>query len=150
MLRADMSPAFGRSCKGCDVNMKKLMVNCLATTALTLVLLSGAAFVYQAKCLFVATIFQSLFANVIIHAGLSFIRKFESIYSIFEVLLKVGYTLGILIACGFLFNWYCSTPIWLVVVIGVAVYLIACLLDILRMNDDLSYINKELEKRKKQ
>lgn len=127
--------------------MKKLIVNCLSTTALTLLILAIIATFYQTKCLFISSVFQAFCANLVIHIGLVFLKKLESKYFLLELLWEIGYTIGILILCGSLFKWYGSTPLWMVIIMGIIIYLIACLFDILKINDDLMFINKELKKR---
>jgi len=127
--------------------MKKLIINCLATTALTLLTLAVIASLYNARFLFVASVFQAFFANAVIHAGLVLVRKFDSKFFFVELLAEIGYTLAILILCGVVFDWYSSTPLWIVIVMGIMIYLTACILGVIKIKSDISYINNELKKR---
>ncbi len=129
--------------------MKKLFVNCLSTTALTLLTLAVIAFSQQAQCIFVVTVFQAFFANALIHIGLYFVGKIESRYFLMELLWEVGYVLVVLTGCGYLFNWYSSTPLWMVILMGIVIYAIGCFINIMRIRDDISEINHELQKRDK-
>ncbi len=129
--------------------MKKFLMNSLTTTALTLLFLSVFAFAYHVQCIFVITVFQAFFANIVIHIGLYLVNKIESRFFLMEHLWEVGYILVVLICCGFLFNWYSSTPLWLVILMGVIIYAISCFINIVKIRDDISEINQELQKRDK-
>lgn len=129
--------------------MKTLIKNCLATTGLTIVLLAVIATFYQARFLLVDSIFQSFAVNALIHAGLILVRKFESIFFLVESLLEIGYVLLILIPACFLFGWYSSTPLWLVILMGIIVYTAGCFINVLRINNDINFINKQLQIRKR-
>lgn len=128
-----------------ELNLKKLVQNCLATTGLTLVILAVIASLYQAKCLFVSSVYQSLIVNIIIHLGLILLQKYESKYYVIEFIVNIGYVLGILIAFGFLFKWYNSMPLWVVSLMGIVVYLFSCIFSIFKINDDISFINNQLK-----
>lgn len=125
--------------------MKKLIRNCFTTTGLTLVILAVIASLYQAKCLFVNSVYQSLFVNIIIHIGLLLLKKFESKYYIIEFIVNIGYVLVVLIGFGFLFKWYSSMPMWLLSLMGITIYLIGCIFNIFKINDDISFINTQLK-----
>jgi hypothetical protein len=125
--------------------MKKLIINCLATTGLTLIILAMIASLYQAKFLCVSSVYQSFLVNIIIHLGLILVQKFESKYFIIEFIVEIGFILGLLVTFGFLFKWYSSTPLWVVILMGIVIYLLGCLVNIMKINDDISYINKQLK-----
>lgn len=129
--------------------MKKFLVNSLTTTALTLLILAGFAFVYHVQCIFVSTVFQAFFANVVIQIGLIFINKIECRYYLIELLWEVGEVLIVLTGCGFLFNWYSSTPLWIVILMGIIIYAISCFINIVKIRDNIIEINQELQKRDK-
>lgn len=127
--------------------MKHKVRNCLATTALSLLLLTIVASFYQADFLCIETVYQSFGANVLIHLGLTLLQKFESNYCIVEILVEIAYTLTILIVFGFLFGWYSSTPLWVLILIGIAVYLIGSLIDVFRIQNEVALINRQLKQR---
>lgn len=128
--------------------MIKLIKNCLATTGITLLLLATVATMYQGTVIFISSIYESFVVNIIIHVGLLFVRKLESNYSIIELFLSVGYVLCVLIVAGFVFNWYSSTPLWVVVLMGVCIFAVACIIDLFKINEDIKFINHTLKKRK--
>lgn len=125
--------------------MKKLIVNCLASTGLTLITLAVIASLHQAKFLCISSVYQSFVVNIIIYVGLFFMQKFESNYFVIELIIEIGYVLGILIVSGFFFNWYSSMPLWLLILMGIVVYFLSCLINIIKINDEMAFINKQLK-----
>ncbi|MHC1748341.1 MAG: hypothetical protein AB9856_08120 [Cellulosilyticaceae bacterium] len=130
--------------------MKHRIKNCLLTTCLSLLSLAIVATLYSAQFLCIATIYQVLFANVLIHLGLTLFQHFESKYFIVEIALEMGYMLVVLILLGFLFGWYSSTPLWVLIVMGITVYVIGGCIDIFRLNNHLDSINDHLKTFNKQ
>lgn len=118
---------------------------CLATIGLSLILLACVAMLYNARFLCVETVFQTSAANVIIHVGLCFLKRFESSYFIVEILVEMGYILLVLICAGFIFGWYSSTPIGILILMGITVYIIGSLIDIFRIKNDIRLINHQLK-----
>lgn len=127
--------------------MKKAVVNVMATTGLTLIILALTGVMYGARFLFIKSVFQSLGANMIIHTGLYFIHKFESKYMILESLLDISYAIAVLLVFGFIFQWYGSTPGWMLAVMAVVIYLFGCWVSIFRMKEDVKEINELLQNR---
>lgn len=127
--------------------MKKITVNILCSTGITLIVLAAMAAIFGAKFLFISSVFQSLIANIIIHIGLLFTRKFESDYAILEYTLDISYTTAIVLISGFVFNWYSSTPMWMLITMSAVIYLIGILLNTIRIRQDISEINELLKKR---
>jgi hypothetical protein len=128
--------------------MKNKIKNCLATTGLSLILLAIVATLYQAQFLCITTFYQVLLANAFIHIGLTLLEHFESTYFLLEILVEVGYILIVLIIFGFFFNWYSSTPLWVLILLGIAVYLIGSLISLFRINSNLAFINNQLSSAK--
>lgn len=127
--------------------MRKMAVNILCSTALTLLVLAAFGTMFGATVLFISGVFQSLIANIVIHIGLLFIHKFESEYAVLEYTLDIAYTIAIVLVSGFIFNWYSSTPAWTLVTMSVLIYLAGMLLSTIQMRQDISEINKLLKMR---
>lgn len=127
--------------------MKKMAVNILCSTALTLLVLAAFGTMFGATVLFISGVFQSLIANIVIHIGLLLTHKFESKYAVLEYTLDIVYTIAVVLIFGFVFNWYSSTPAWILVTMSVLIYLAGMLLSIIQMRQDISEINKLLKKR---
>lgn len=124
--------------------MKTKIKNCLITTALSILLLAAIAAFYHARFLLVAGIFQTLLANIVIHLGLTLLQHFESKYFIVEIFAEIGYVLVILLVSGGIFNWYSSTPVWILVFMGIAIYAVASVFDVFRIRNDIFSINQQL------
>lgn len=124
--------------------MKKWLNNCFASTGLTLILIAVIASLYHANFICVTTVYQSFLVNILIYIGLYFLQKYESKYLFLEFLIDILYILGILVPFGFLFHWYSSMPLWVVILLGIVVYLIACFINIIKINEDISFINTQL------
>lgn len=127
--------------------MKKMAVNILCSTALTLLVLAAFGTMFGATVLFISGVFQSLIANIVIHIGLLLTHKFESKYAVLEYTLDIVYTIAVVLIFGFVFNWYSSTPVWMLVTMSVLIYLAGMLLSTIQMRQDISEINKLLKKR---
>ena len=129
--------------------MKRMIRNWLATTGLSLLLLAAVAALYGGCAIFIVTVFQAGFANLIIHLGLELLRRFESSYFLVEIGVEVGYVLAVLVVSGSFFGWYESTPLWVLIFMGIAVYVIGCLVDVFRIRSDVDLINRQLQLRRK-
>lgn len=127
--------------------MRKMTVNILCSTALTLLVLAAFGTMFGATVLFINGVFQSLIANIVIHIGLLLTHKFESKYAILEYTLDIVYTIAVVLIFGFVFNWYSSTPAWMLVSMSVLIYFTGMLLSTIQMRQDISEINKLLKKR---
>lgn len=127
--------------------MRKMTVNILCSTALTLLVLAAFGTMFGATVLFISGVFQSLIANIVIHVGLLITHKFESRYAVLEYTLDIVYTIAVVLMFGFVFNWYSSTPAWILVTMSVLLYLAGMLLSTIQMRQEISEINKLLKKR---
>lgn len=74
------------------------------------------------------------------------LRKFESPYFIVEILLEIGAVLVLILVSGAVFHWYDSLPAWVLVIVGVAVYLTGCAIDIFQIQNEVKMINHYLKK----
>ncbi|MBU5425985.1 DUF3021 family protein [Tissierella pigra] len=125
--------------------MRKIITNIFAATGLTLIILAVIASLYGGEFLFISSVYQALAVNLIIALGLNIIQNIESKYFIIEVFRDVTFTLCILIFAGYLFNWYSSTPILVVIIMGLVIYVISYLINIIKINDDIAFINNRLK-----
>lgn len=125
--------------------MKNKIKNCLSTTCIALILLSMTANIYRAQFLCIDTVYQILAANVMIHLVFSLLKQFESKYYFIEIFIEVGSMLLILIISGVIFKWFTSIPVPVLIIMGLATYLIGGLIDIFNIRKDLKFINNQLE-----
>lgn len=130
--------------------MKTWIKNVLATTGLALILLGIVALMFQGRFLCIETVFQVLVSCIIIHLILILLKRFESKYIFIELLAEIGCTLAVLIISGIIFRWFESIPVWVLVVMGILVYVIGCMIDMFQITRDVNHINKTIQKRKEQ
>lgn len=127
--------------------MKKFCVNVLATTAISLILLSFIALSFHATVIFLYTIFQVLGANIVVHLSLILLNKLETKNAIIEMLLQIVLITAILLIYGWAFQWFSSTPVWVLVPMGVAIYAVSTILNLLCMKQEAQEINALIKKR---
>lgn len=128
--------------------MKKISVNILCSTAVTLLILAFLGTISGAQFLLINSVFQSLMVNIVIHIGLLFTHRFESRYAILEFMLDIGYMEAVVIIFGAVFNWYGSTPIWVLVIMTTIIYIAGVFLNMVQMRQEIEEINELLKKRK--
>ena len=127
--------------------MKKFVLHVMATTGITEIVLSVVALCFKASWLRIDGVFQSLLVNVAMHMGILLLSKVEYRYPVVEAILKVGCTLLIVLAGGWLFDWYAYMPIWCLVLMTVIVYVLGVGLGVISMLEEVKSINALLEKR---
>lgn len=127
--------------------MKKFVINVLATTGLSLVLLSVIALFYQAEYLCLQTVFQVFGANAVLHFGFLLLRKLEMKRLLIEIFSGIVMIIILLIVCGLLFDWFSSTPVWILIPMGFVIYIVSAVLDLISMRQDAREINLLIRKR---
>lgn len=128
--------------------MKKFSVNILCSTAITLLILSFIGEISGAQFLLIKSVFQSFIVNFIIHTGLLFTHKLESSYAIFGIMLDIGYMEAVVIIFGAVFDWYKSTPIWVLAIMTTIIYIVVVFLNMVQIRQEVEEINELLQKRK--
>ena len=128
--------------------MKKISVNILCSTAMTLLILAILGLVSGAQFLLINSVFQSFVVNIVIHTGLLFTHRFESSYAILEFMLDIGYMEAVVIIFGAIFNWYGSTPIGVLVIMTAMIYIVGVFLNMVQMRQEVEEINELLQKHK--
>jgi hypothetical protein len=128
--------------------IKKTIVNIMTSTGMALILLALFVALIGARAITVRTFFEILGANTVINMGLLLTHKFESDYAALEFLLDISCIIAVLIASGFLFDWFSTIPVWYLIIMAVAIYLFAFVTNIVRMRNDAKAINDLLRKRK--
>lgn len=125
--------------------MKKGMINIFATTGLSLILLSIIAMFYSAEFLCIKTVFQVFVLNVVVYLILLLIYKIEIRYLAVEVAFEIVLTVALSLLFGAIFNWYTSTPLLVLVLMSIAIYVISIVLNILHMKQEADEINKLIQ-----
>ncbi|NLL78042.1 MAG: DUF3021 family protein [Clostridiales bacterium] len=129
--------------------MKRFVVNVFATTGISLLILSIVALCYNAEYLCITTVFQVLGANFIVHLWLLLFHKFELKYPIFEMTIEVLFIIVTLLVVGAIFQWFTSTPILVLITMGIVTYAISLILNVITMKQEAQKINLLIKKRNK-
>lgn len=130
--------------------MKKGFINIFATTGLSLVLLSIIATLYNAEFLCVKTVFQVFLLNVVVHLILLLMCKIEIKYFVIEITVEIVLAVALSLLFGTIFNWYTSTPLLVLVLMSIVIYVISIVLNILHMKQEADEINKLIQIIKKE
>lgn len=130
--------------------MKKGFINIFAITGLSLVLLSIIATLYDAEFLCVKTVFQVFLLNVVVHLILLLMYKIEIKYLVIEIAIEVFLVVALSLLFGTIFNWYTSTPLLVLALMSIAIYVISIILNILHMKQEADEINELIQITKKE
>jgi len=135
--------------------MKRIIVNILACTCavqlsfilIDLIFNSGSIHKIFEGSINVGVFLQVLAVNTVLNYGLIFTRKFESKYVIFEYLLDLTFITAVLLVYGAIFNIFTARK-WILLVIGLVVYIFSLLTDMVRTNEDAKEMNELIKKHK--
>lgn len=130
--------------------MKKGVIHIFATTGISLVLLAIIATLYSAQFLCVQTVFQVFLVNVVAHLILLLMYKIEIKYFAVEVAVEIVLIIALSLLFGVIFNWYISTPLFVLVLMSIAIYILSIILNILHMKREADEINKLIQNIKKE
>lgn len=129
--------------------MKKNIVNILATTGISLLLLSVVALLFHASCIYLETVFQAFGVNIITHLGIMCIKKIELRNIFIEMVLEITFIVCELLMFGRLFHWFTSLSFLLLICMGVAIYIISLFLNLLQMKQEAKEVNLLIKNRNK-
>ena len=128
--------------------MRNLIVNIVFCTGASLVILALFFVIFDFELIFVSTVFQIFGANIIINFGILLLRKIEIRHILLEYLLDVSFIITVLVIFGFIFDWYSATPVWVLVIMAVVIYIFVCIASIVNLRRKTKEINELLRKRK--
>ena len=126
--------------------MRKAVTNFFATTGISLILLSLFALYFQAHWLLLVTIFQVFLVNILIHLAFLTRQKWEFQQELVGSLLDLVIIEGIIYSLSFPFHWNAS--LWVLLSIGLIIYLISRLLDLFYLGQEEQEINSLIKKRR--
>ena len=128
--------------------IKSIITYIMFVTGAALVILAVFSAFLNVEIHFVPTVFEVFAANILIILGLFLRWKFEFRYILLEYLVDVTYIIVVLIAFGFIFNWF-SLPVWHLVVMAVVIYILGIVVLNIKFRKDTNEMNELLQKRKK-
>lgn len=126
--------------------LRKLAINILATTALSVLLMCIVGLIQGYKLLGVIIPLEILLVNSLMHIGFFVLDKIHFKYTIIKYAIMLVYVVGLIIGFGFLFNWFDVIAIWVISIVGVLVVIIAIAIDALKLKYDADEINERLNK----
>lgn len=125
--------------------MRKTILNIMATTGITLVVLALVAIYYGATVICISTVLQVLGLNATMHLGIVFLGHFEYRYSILETGLKLIYVLALVLLCGWIFNWYNNLSGLALILMTIVILGVGICLDTMSLLNEVKSINNLLE-----
>ena len=125
--------------------MKKIVLNIMATTGITLVVLALIATCFNATFIRIDAVFQSFILNILLHIGYYFFSKKEYKYPILESVIQMGYTVVLVLIAGEICGWYESMPLWCLFGMAIVVYVLGILCSAVAMLGDVREINALLD-----
>lgn len=125
--------------------MKKVLLNIMATTGISLVVLSLVATLYDGTLICIDTIFQVLGLNVVIYIGLYFMEFIEYRYAILETCLKLIYIIVLVLVSGLIWGWYNSLPPAVLVLMTIGIFIVCVCLDAISLLSEVKAINVLIE-----
>ena len=125
--------------------MKKVILNILATTGLSLVVLALVATWYDGTLICIDTVFQVLGLNIVIYIGLSFMKNMEYHYAILETGFKLLYIILLVLASGFVWGWYNQLPGAVLILMTISIFVICVCLDMVSLLSEVKTINSLIE-----
>ena len=125
--------------------MKKVLLNIMATTGISLVALSLVATLYDGTLICIDTIFQVLGLNVVIYIGLYFMEFIEYRYAILETCLKLIYIIVLVLVSGLIWGWYNSLPPAVLVLMTIGIFIVCVCLDAISLLSEVKAINVLIE-----
>ena len=128
--------------------MKKIILNIMATTGISLVALSLVATLYDGSLICIDTIFQVLGLNVVIYIGLYFMEFIEYRIAILETGLKLSYIIVLVLTSGFLWGWYNNLSSAVLILMTIGIFAICVCLDMISLLSEVKSINVLLEEEK--
>lgn len=122
--------------------------NTFLATGLTLTLLACFAFMVGGCAIYVKTIFEALLANMCIQLVYLLTQNIETSYFILDSAIDISGIIFVVLLFGKIFQWFSSTPIWVLIIISILTYIICFVFQIVRVKDDVHFINEKLRQKK--
>lgn len=129
--------------------MKKMVLNIMATTGITLVVLAVVALCHSATVIFISAVFQALMLNIFIYLGIEVLNRFEYRYSMVETGLKLIYVSVLVLLFGKIFSWYSNLSVGALLLMTIVVFAFCVALDTISIIGEVKIINDLIEQDKK-
>lgn len=94
----------------------------ISNNGLTISFAGGGGVSVWGKLYFCSDYFPKPVGECLYSFGLLFTSKFESKYFLLDAFLDVAVVAAIILLFGFVFNWFSSTPIWVLIIMACITY----------------------------
>ncbi len=128
--------------------MKNFFKNLLINFAIVVIVANIVPAIFNGSWDSSVFILQLLLMMVVVRLGQLLTNLFTSKYRILEIGLELLMVMTVVLAFGWLFNWYTLAYIWMMPLMVVTVYIFAYILDIARTRKEIEFINTQLRRRK--
>ncbi|MBQ9928817.1 MAG: hypothetical protein IJO65_12715 [Lachnospiraceae bacterium] len=125
--------------------MKKMILNIMATTGISLVALALIATLYDGTLICIDTVFQMLGLNIVIYIGLYFMDYIEYRYALLETGLKLIYIILLVLISGFVWDWYNNLSSAVLILMTIGIFAVCVCLDTISLLSEVKTINGLIE-----
>ncbi len=125
--------------------MKKMILNIMATTGISLVALALIATLYDGTLICIDTVFQMLGLNIVIYIGLYFMDYMEYRYTLLETGLKLIYIILLVLISGFVWDWYNNLSGAVLILMTIGIFAVCVCLDTISLLSEVKTINGLIE-----
>lgn len=125
--------------------MKKIILNIMATTGISLVTLALIATLYDGTLICIDTVFQMLGLNIVIYIGLYFMDYMEYRYALLETGLKLIYIILLVLISGFVWDWYNNLSGAVLILMTIGIFAVCVCLDTISLLSEVKTINGLIE-----
>ena len=125
--------------------MKKMILNIMATTGISLVALALIATLYDGTLICIDTVFQMLGLNIVIYIGLYFMDYIEYRYALLETGLKLIYIILLVLISGFVWDWYNNLSGAVLILMTIGIFAVCVCLDTISLLSEVKTINGLIE-----
>lgn len=125
--------------------MKKMILNIMATTGISLVALALIATLYDGTLICIDTVFQMLGLNIVIYIGLYFMDYMEYRYALLETGLKLIYIILLVLISGFVWDWYNNLSGAVLILMTIGIFAVCVCLDTISLLSEVKTINVLIE-----
>ena len=109
----------------------------------------GHSAVFPSEMYYLQTVFQVLGANIVIHLGFVFLNRSEMKNAILEMFLHIMLIIITLYIFGLIFQWFTSTPMWILVIMAIIIYIVSVIVNVLYMGQEAREIQYTAQKEKR-
>ncbi len=128
--------------------MKNFIKQCLLIFSLIIIMAFFVPALVSNKWDDFIVILEFLLVTVVARLGLLLINKYLNGHRYVEIGLELVMLLTVVFAFGWVFKWYTLEYIWIIPAMVIPAYLIGNVLDIIKMRQDVAYINQQIQFRK--